>query len=569
MASGSSRFNPDDYSYIVGIDFGTSFTGCSCTYVNDPNKLIWEITKWPEQGAATYPKVPTVSYYEKDSQKIEAWGYEAMSKTKLYNRKGTLVNRFKLRLDPRTKPTIELPYGLTTLQVITDYLREFHRYVHGELKNHLRSIYHASRFRYYLTVPAIWDDEAKSIMREAAILAGIVDRNDHPDRLVLTSEPEAASLYCEENFDKYNLTHGQRFMVCDAGGGTVDLIVFEIEDYGGLKSLKEVTKGSGSSCGSTFLDENMRNVFKRRFGKHAKNNEPAIDFLMNQFIDSIKPQFNKEEDESLDMHSVLNLGGDTITFLGLVDGKLPVKFDVLQKEVFDPVVEKVLKLIEDQLTQSKTQIDAIFVVGGFGQSPYLIRRIREQIGRRVGLIYAPDGGEKAVMQGAVMLGLNQNKVSHRVLRHTYGLRVNKPYNHLTDPNDKINIGHKGEVICCDHFLVYGTKGDSVAVNKCISRKFYIYYPSDFIVDLYACDNDGYPPWSVTHSDVRKVAEFKCKSFHIHGVQNGEKVDFTVEVYFCKTEIVTKFLIKGCTFTYTSAFNSHEVQSHRSSNYLIC
>ncbi|KAG1437703.1 hypothetical protein G6F55_014055 [Rhizopus delemar] len=91
-------------------------------------------------------------------------------------------------------------------------------------------------------------------MREAAIRANIINRWDHPSRLMLISEPEAAALYCEKKCDQFNLGHGQRFLICDAGGGTVDLIVFEIDDSGEKRALKEVTKGSGDSCGSTFLD---------------------------------------------------------------------------------------------------------------------------------------------------------------------------------------------------------------------------------------------------------------------------------------------------------------------------
>lgn len=80
----------------------------------------------------------------------------------------------------------------------------------------------------------MWSDRAKTVMREAAIRAGIILRTDPAERLSLISEPEAAALYCEKKSEQFNLAHGQRFMICDAGGGTVDLIVFEIDKkYGG------------------------------------------------------------------------------------------------------------------------------------------------------------------------------------------------------------------------------------------------------------------------------------------------------------------------------------------------
>lgn len=65
----------------------------------------------------------------------------------------------------------------------------------------------------------MWSDKAKSTMREAAIKAGLIHEDDHRDRLTLISEPEAAALYCEKKCDQFNLRHGDRFMICDAGGG--------------------------------------------------------------------------------------------------------------------------------------------------------------------------------------------------------------------------------------------------------------------------------------------------------------------------------------------------------------
>lgn len=58
---------------------------------------------------------------------------------------------------------------------------------------------HHSR-RWVLTVPAIWDDEARSFMRFAAekagIVGGIADHHDSelPSRFALALEPEAAAI---------------------------------------------------------------------------------------------------------------------------------------------------------------------------------------------------------------------------------------------------------------------------------------------------------------------------------------------------------------------------------------
>jgi hypothetical protein len=64
----------------------------------------------------------------------------------------------------------------------------------------------------------MWSDRAKALMRESAIIAGLIKETDHRDRLMLISEPEAAAIYCEKKCDQFNLKSGDKFMICDAGG---------------------------------------------------------------------------------------------------------------------------------------------------------------------------------------------------------------------------------------------------------------------------------------------------------------------------------------------------------------
>ena len=69
---------------------------------------------------------------------------------------------------------------------------------------------------YIVTVPAIWSDGAKALTRQAAIRAGIPEAG-----LTLITEPEAAALFCATTCVEADLDAGDRFLVCDAGGGTV------------------------------------------------------------------------------------------------------------------------------------------------------------------------------------------------------------------------------------------------------------------------------------------------------------------------------------------------------------
>ena len=92
--------------------------------------------------------------------------------------------------------------------------------------------------QYCLTVPAMWTDAAKGVMRRTAIEAGLIQPQDPPHRLLLVSEPEAAAMYCERKCEQFNLRQGDRFMICDAGGtSTIFFVIEQIRHHGMVLSL--------------------------------------------------------------------------------------------------------------------------------------------------------------------------------------------------------------------------------------------------------------------------------------------------------------------------------------------
>ncbi|CDH49417.1 actin-like atpase domain-containing protein [Lichtheimia corymbifera JMRC:FSU:9682] len=372
--------------------------------------------------------------------------------------------------------------------------------------------------RYCLTVPAMWSDQAKATMREAAIRAGLINRYDHPDRLMLISEPEAAALYCEKKCEQFNLGHGQRFMICDAGGGTVDLIVFEIDDSNGRRSLREVTKGQGDSCGSTFLDAQMREYLKDRFYGLGRVSDSAMESMMENFVEAIKPQFEGDEDQFLLLPATLGLANMDDPANGIEDGNLRITAEDLCEHVFEPVVQKVLDLIDAQVRQSHVLLDAIFLVGGFGQSEYLRRRVIDEFSRRVGFIGVPPRGELAVVRGAVYFGLNPRMVTERVSRRTYGVETRMVFDPRQDPQENCIAGDG---------------------------------------DLFAYDGDGAIPRLTTHPQVFKVARFPIKMPKFSGVQKGEPIFMSIKMFFGQTEIKIEVHIRDRVFTFTSAFETLE------------
>lgn len=228
---------------------------------------------------------------------------------------------------------------------IADYLRALHKHVLEDVTKGFAKNYDPDTFRYCLTVPAMWSDLAKHSMRKAAVMAGLIRQSDPQDRLILISEPEAAALYCERMCEQVNLKKGDRMLICDAGGGTVDLIVFEVVDdrIQSNNRLKEVTKGIGESCGSVFLDEKFKLLMQEKLGDQAKTlPAAAMNNLMDQFVDNIKPEFDGLDDQYITLPVSISLDDLNTDDDCLDEGTMALRADELKEKVFEPVVERVV-----------------------------------------------------------------------------------------------------------------------------------------------------------------------------------------------------------------------------------
>jgi len=81
-------------------------------------------------------------------------------------------------------------------------------------------------------VPSNWDAKGVEMLREACYKAKIVDRNvdglSSGDELRVMTEAQAASIHCAADVGHASIKEGQTFLVCDAGGGTVDIAVHKV-----------------------------------------------------------------------------------------------------------------------------------------------------------------------------------------------------------------------------------------------------------------------------------------------------------------------------------------------------
>lgn len=131
--------------------------------------------------------------------------------------------------------------GKSAVTCASDYLSQVYKHVMQKAKDRYSpTVVNNATINFVLTVPAVWSDAAKNATLMAAKNAGITHnvstlsgRLDSFFRLprhcaiaadLARTEPEAAACYTVRAIQPNNLEIGNNIVVCDAGGGTVDLI---------------------------------------------------------------------------------------------------------------------------------------------------------------------------------------------------------------------------------------------------------------------------------------------------------------------------------------------------------
>ncbi|KAL0091365.1 hypothetical protein F4703DRAFT_1791296 [Phycomyces blakesleeanus] len=483
------------YDYVVAIDLGTTYSGHAWVDIqeyehhNQNYELNRQFTRTKKRKEVT-----SAAYKEKTKRCINCDIFlerkeKDVSKHTQPHLHCDHVGKFKLWLDRTMKDPTPLPNGLTPIEVISDYLRYLHMAAVDEIVE--KGLKDLSRIRYCLTVPIIWSEESRSIMRDAAIISGIIKKDDDPDRLIIVDEPVAAAMYCEAIFPEFCLDDGNRYMICDAGGGTVDLATFEIDKSTGKNGLREITMGSGSLCGSSFLDVLFAKLLKERLSNLTENQ--VTTFILTNDFSYKKLTFDNKRD--LDVLGYYNEEGPEY---GIKE--ITVSFSRYQicEEVFEPVVCQVIELIENQLGQlGSRRLDVMFITGGFGQSPYLNNH-----------------GQLAVIRGALLYGVNPQEITQRILRRTYGIKFDTP------SGSQDNLSMK----------MYGSK-----------RKF---YGARIVYRLY----DLPVPQNPSPEDLDIVAMFDTK-FQIDSKQLKKQTIMVLNLRFGLDKIHVKVNIAGREFDY--------------------
>ncbi|KAK5997205.1 hypothetical protein PT974_02558 [Cladobotryum mycophilum] len=473
------RLSISDRKIIVGIDFGTTYSGIAWAESQRSDRrtavTTWPINKTAREGESS-DKVPTKIRYASDGVQ---WGFAIP----ITAPQDEVIEWFKLDLDPSlssVSQTMSKNAGQGTRdadKLVTDYLSALIEHLLYTLREKLgESVVKSTPLEFVVTVPAIWSDLAKDKTKKACERATELASLKSPIHLV--SEPEAAAIYALHGLDPHGLKIDDTVVVVDAGGGTVDLISYTITGLKPILQVQEAAPGSGALCGSTFLNMRFAKFLKAKLGKEDGFDEEVLAEAMEVFEKKVKRQFTlsalPDETYTIPVGGLANNKS-----LGVTRGRYALKAHDLMS-IFEPVVLEVIKLVKDQIDKSNVPIKAILLVGGFGASNYLKERIRNAIDKSIQIMQPPNAWQ-AVVQGAVMKGLANSapdqltmvKIQNRRARKHYGTEWRTKYDeklhsHLSDKKSWSGMEGYYKVNAMEWFI---RRGDQVSENEPFTTAF--------------------------------------------------------------------------------------------------
>ncbi|GKT09146.1 Hsp70 family protein [Desulforhabdus sp. TSK] len=385
----------------LGLDFGT--TNSTLSYL-DPSRKVIECYRMG--GADGSPYIPSFVSYDVSDGSIcigdSARINEGDSDYKIFS-------RFKMLLSEDRQEKLER-YGYEH-QSPRDCAKAFVEYL---IQNYCQEQnIESSIENVVITVPEIWVREGRHASREC--LKEICQELGLPVRRFL-SEPVAAAVYFAHCFrEQYGRSFDGHVLVCDYGGGTLDLSLSKVEAER-ISVLECTGKGYDSQtlgkAGVAFDEATVMAVYERLKGMRLSRTEQTFPGFMREFEER-KIKLRKHVDKILEQYlknKTVNKKAFEVNSVEFKASDLADAFNlVIKSELLDALTEMKSYLDEHQVDCNDSDRFRVVMVGGFSGFYLVQQTVREFFGsettedQRFNSCFTVEDTALAISKGAALI----------------------------------------------------------------------------------------------------------------------------------------------------------------------
>ncbi|ETO03328.1 hypothetical protein RFI_34082 [Reticulomyxa filosa] len=600
--------NTENFDCIVAIDFGTDGTSMG---INIKGKdAVRLVTDWSSSGICDKKEVKnktkTALLMDQNHKNI-AFGNEAWTKYQAPDRdadKWLLFHRFKMDLydvagEYQVKKQSIVKRELKSIngvcvksEIVFIGALKFCKQKAIEYFKQNNITVNENKIQWVITVPAIWSEEAKSMMKQWAQQAEIWSPSI-PNQLLIVLEPECASmcmmLEMKDKLDTVQFKTGDCYMMMDLGAGTADMVCHEIT---GPFEVKEMVASFGGPWGSYYINKDIEAIFDKIFT--IKSNKKSDEKKMKEFqathpihylqllenIEKSKQRFfnNKkttgvyrieipyEFDQFMQDNIPSNLEELVSNFKYLEESGHEYDQEYLSlscklwMKLFDKRIDPIIKQMDEVLKRNENilsdKLKYICLVGGFSQSPYLQHRLKQHYEPKYTFVMS-ERPVFSVVEGAAQLARIPSFISSRIVKYTYGTWSGLPIEHARS-HSKISEDHiskhkfindiTNQEYVDNCFNVFVNKDEEVKVGQMVEHSYSKRSKSDKIALTLIYRSEEIDPGVITGCE-----RLGCIEIPYPEDFDAVKDCFYVRFYFGETMIRVTITIKGREYV------EHEVQ----------
>ena len=472
---------------IIGIDFGSTFSGYSVIYNSDidfadsnQNKII-----------------SSELIMEKDDKIALRIGSKAHNfpKNRIKPENKLYFSKFKKNLDPKVNNNYaesNIPEGVKVEleHVIKGYLLLLREEIQDN--NERIKEMNIKDIKWIITVPPLWDEKGKKFMKQVAIKAGMINVD-------IALEPEAASLaiFHDKSIKKKYLEKGKTFLIVDAGGYTVDISANKIIDSN--HNLEQLLKPTSYKYGSNLINEKIIEVIEAVYGKEKiqkvkENNYEAWEKTLDE-IEKKKKEIDSNTAENFRLSIMFNdkkcgymsdncegkFNGITIPYSS---SQIDIPSTIIQ-DIINNIAINIVNEINKSFSKTNENIDLIVLTGGFSSNKIFEKKIRNNFKSSLKELHFLKSPQESVMKGAAIFGLRPNQILYRISPITIGVDTYEYIDENEECEEKFT--DKDGDLRCLNYKVFVERGKSIKTNEILT--FIIYPSSDVISVFYSFDED--------------------------------------------------------------------------------
>ncbi|KAJ1512981.1 Heat shock 70 kDa protein 12A [Coelomomyces lativittatus] len=486
------------------------------------------------QGLYT-SKLPTVISYSKNTYGFQQFGWSAMYD---YSGKNLKFSLTKLALNSHQNnhhgSIFRKPLSLVHL--VADFL--------SCLFSYLKQMYpeiHSRNTVWCVAVPINWKKETLLLLSEAATLAGMISSPTSP-YLKFCLESEAGALSCiQENIQ--DMHPGTTFLVVDAGvlkkGGSINTYQCKV---GPKASLEEIWMKEGSQVSACTLDAQFYTFLRENIGEKAFTevftNHPTMEATRRDIEvrwERMKREFSGSPErwmqllpfsnvlyELIDSHSKYQLkqrqGTDAVLFIRQED----------MQQLFQPIVNQLIQLIENQLSTFPT-LDYVILVGGLASNRYLHQCLRQYpkiCSKLKPQVTPPD---TAILKGAIHYVISKSWFYPRIAKSTIAMLVHVKKNQFPKLRDPFVC------IANQTFYILLRQGDTIHTPIIHANLSFLHSSATGVIKLYELREHQRP------SSVQCIGKLAvCEPFLIHQ-EKEKRRRVTLLLHFSDMEMKCKVI----------------------------